>query len=1019
MLRKLATTSFALAAIAFLFTGMPVRAQIARDLPPRITFGRQPADGSMVTLTGNVRPEATPQNDRGIVADNFPMEHMLLQLRRPAQQERALEQFIDELHSKASPNFHHWINPSKFGATYGPSTSELSNITRWLESQGFKINVTYPSRMVIDFSGNAGQVQRAFLTEIHYLDVKGEKHIANMSNPRIPVALASSVVGIVSLHDFRPASMHQMRKARPAFTDSSGDFAVVPEDLATIYNVNPVFTAGTSGQGQTIVVIEDTDVFATSDWDTFRAKFGLSAYTAGSFTTVYPPPPTLPNNCTDPGVIPNNDAEAILDAEWASAAAPSAAIQMAVCADSTTTFGGLIALQNLINTSPFPPAIMSISYGQCEPANGAAANAAFNSAYQQAVTEGVSVFVAAGDSGAAGCDNSPSGPVQGAMDGIAVNAFASTPYNVAVGGTDFSDTYSGTNSTYWNSTNTANFGSAISYVPEIPWNDTCASVLIANSPLYGGGEVPYGPNGFCNDPSNIGAFFQNTVGGGGGPSGCATGTPSTNSVVSGTCAGWAKPSWQSVLGNPSDGVRDTPDVSLFAADGIWFHFYVFCWSDLVNGGASCAGDPDPVNSSWSGAGGTSFASPIMAGFQALINQQAGSRQGNPNPTYYQLAAAEYGPAGDSSCNSSNGNTVSTTCIFYDVTLGDNDMNCLQPANSGIFNCFDPGNTGMNGEIGVLSTDNNSYQPAYTATTGWDFATGIGTVNVANLVNNWPVAPLSLTGMWDLRIANPTNPPAGQTSESEFTFDLDIQGATTTTESLSDNGLAFDAYTNSACSAVGGNFNATMNASFLTSSTASFQIFVDNGESYSMTGNLSADGTTVTGTNVQYNSSGTNCGANDVGSGFTATLFKPASGTYAGSFTPDAGGQAATATIVLYEDGNFNLTGTLTATGNPCFSNLTINNSLFPSFVSGDVMEFSATDSLGNQVGFTGNAGGSTGAAGDTTWTNLFLTAVVYGGACSGQTYTDAPFRKLSRSTPRRVAPIITRRLILAGEARDR
>src|SRR5205823_10676345 len=150
----------------------------------------------------------------------------------------------------------------------------------------------------------------------------------------------------------------------------------------------------------------------------------------------------------------------------------NAAILMASCAD-TTTFGGLIAMENLINSSQ-PPPIVSISYGQCETVNGAAANAAYNSAYQQAVAEGASIFVAAGDSGAAGCDNS----VAEATHGIAVNAFASTPYNVAVGGTDFSDTYPGTNPVYWNSSNTSAFGSVLSYVPEIPWNDSCAGALL-------------------------------------------------------------------------------------------------------------------------------------------------------------------------------------------------------------------------------------------------------------------------------------------------------------------------------------------------------------------------------------------------------------------------------------------------------------------------------------------------------------------------------------------------------------
>src|SRR5207244_6752514 len=198
----------------------------------------------------------------------------------------------------------------------------------------------------------------------------------------------------------------------------------------------------------------------------------------------------------------------------------------------------------------------------------------------------------------------------------------------------------------------------------------------------------------CNAPL-FGSLFGTTVASGGGPSGCATGAPSASDVVSGTCQGWPKPSWQSVLGNPNDGVRDTPDVSLFAADGLWSHFYVFCWSDTAHGGAVCGADP----SAWSGAVVTSFASPIMAGIQALINQKAGGPQGNPAPVYYQLAAAEYGSVGNSSCNSSNGTSTASTCIFYDVTLGDMDVDCAGP------NCYLGGGT-----VGVLSTSNTAFLP---------------------------------------------------------------------------------------------------------------------------------------------------------------------------------------------------------------------------------------------------------------------------------------------------------------------
>jgi hypothetical protein len=465
------------------------------------------------------------------------------------------------------------------------------------------------------------------------------------------------------------------------------------------------------------VVLEDSDIYTILDWNQFRSSFGLSsAYPSGSLTQVNPAPSSGTNNCTDPKAT-GDDVEVAVDAEWASAAAPSATIEVASCKDTTTTFGVLIALQNLLNASNAPPALMSISYSECEAGLGASGNTAYSAAYQQAVTEGVSVFVSTGDDGASSCNNGESYDTYG----IGISGIASTPYNVAVGGTDFGDTYAGTNSTYWSSTNSATYESALSYIPEIPWNDSCASVLAAN---YLGYSQTYGEGGFCNSATSIDDGFINRVAGSGGPSGCATGSPSVLGYVGGTCAGWAKPSWQSLVGNPSDGVRDIPDVALFAADGVWGHYYPLCISDPAYG-ATCTSTPD----NWAGAGGTSFASPIMAGIQALVNQRTSARQGNPNPAYYKLAASEYGTSGDSSCNSTLGNTVGSSCIFHDVTQGDMDTPC-----AGV-NCYQRG-----GVVGVLSTSFSEYQPAYGTTTGWDFASGIGSVNAANLVNNWP-API--------------------------------------------------------------------------------------------------------------------------------------------------------------------------------------------------------------------------------------------------------------------------------------
>jgi uncharacterized repeat protein (TIGR01451 family) len=315
--------------------------------------------------------------------------------------------------------------------------------------------------------------------------------------------------------------------------------------------------------------------------------------------------------------------------------------------------------------------------------------------------------VAAGDWGAAVCDapNAASRPSY-ALQGIAVNGFASTAYNVAVGGTDFGDTYAGTTGTYWSSTNNSVYGSALSYIPEIPWNDSCASVLVANVEGY---SATYGASGFCNSARATQLNIVDFIAGSGGPSSV---TP--------------KPSWQTGPGVPADGVRDLPDLSLFAANAPWGHAYVYCDSS----GATCSASSSPSN--WPAAGGTSFASPIMAGIQALVNQSTGARQGNPNFVYYTLAASQ--SASGLACNATSGNAVSSGCVFHDVTQGDMDVVCR-----GSSNCYLD-----SASNGVLSTANGAYAPAYRAAAGWDFATGLGTVNAANLVKYWTSSDLSLS-----------------------------------------------------------------------------------------------------------------------------------------------------------------------------------------------------------------------------------------------------------------------------------
>jgi subtilase family serine protease len=681
------------------------------QLPVLIT---QPIDDTqLVTLAGNTRPEANAAHDRGRLADSFPVQHMLLQLKRSPELEHEFALSIESLTDKLSPDFRHWITAIEQGERYGLAQQDLETITGWLRSHGFEVGYVYPNRMVIDFSGTAGEIREAFHTELHELEVKGQLHFANMSDPKIPAALAPAVTGVVSLHNFKP---HAFNLRRPDYTfGCSSPFtttchALVPADFETIYNLNPLYSAGITGKGETVVVVEDSNSFDT-DWSAYQKKFGLTNY-GGTLTTVHP---NSAGNCTNPGANAD-DVEADLDAEMVTAFAPGAAVELASCTD-TATFGGLLAIENLVSAGS-PPPIISMSYGNCEAANGVTANAAFRSAFQSAAAAGVSVFVAAGDSGASSCSEDFSVGEEFAVSGIGVTGWGETVYNVSVGGTDFEDLYnsleSGTpQSTYWNSTNSSTFGSAKSYIPEIPWNDSCASFLIYTAEGF---SAPYGTSGFCNSAAGE-IDFLTTAAGGGGPSGCATGAanPVGLYIEDTTCQGYAKPSWQSgIFGNPSDGVRDIPDVSLFASDGVWGHFVIICFSDTANPiitGIPCTGAPD----TWVGVGGTSVSSPAMAAIQALVDEKWSIRAGNPNPTYYSIAKREFGSSGNSTCYSIKQTQAASNCVFYDVTEGDNDINCQYNGTAFLADCYRPsGTTGTLGTQAISSLTLRSGGSGYTS-----------------------------------------------------------------------------------------------------------------------------------------------------------------------------------------------------------------------------------------------------------------------------------------------------------------
>jgi hypothetical protein len=637
------------------------------------------------------------------------MARMLLVLQRGEEQEAGLRKLLEEQQVKSSPSFHQWLTPEEFGQRFGPAEADIQAVTDWLTGQGFEVKNVAAGRTVIEFSGTAGLVRQNLHTEIHRFVINGEERWANLGDPQIPAALAPVVAGVASLHNFprKPQSrrLGTFRRSKltgevqPLFTFpwyGTNNYALGPGDFSTIYNI----PASMTGAGVSIAVVGETNI-NIQDVRDFRSMFGLPSND-----------PQIILNGPDPGVTSFDEGESDLDVEWSGAVAPDATIDFVVSESTVATFGIDLSALYIIDNNLAP--VMSESYGGCEAGLGVGGNAFYSTLREQAAAQGITVVLAAGDNGSAGCDGAPE---TAAQYGLGVSGLASTPFNVAVGGTDFDDA---TNpSAYWNTTNNSSQTSAKSYIPESTWNDSCAR---------------FGLNG-CPTVSSSGLDL---LAGSGGPSSCINGGAGT------TCARYPKPAWQTGTDVPQDGARDTPDISLFAGVGQNGSYYVVCQMDAnVNlGGSSSSCDLTSPYLDFQGAGGTSASAQTFAGIMALVNQTHG-RQGNANYVLYPLAAKT-----GASCNSSTAPPTSSTCIFYDVTNGNNSVACAGGS---------PECSNLNaGGYGVIVSGNS---PAWLTTAGYDLATGLGSVNVANLVNNWTsVSFTPTTTTLSLSTSSSTTPP---------------------------------------------------------------------------------------------------------------------------------------------------------------------------------------------------------------------------------------------------------------------
>jgi subtilase family serine protease len=781
-----ASIAAALASASTMLVAQPTVSAGASEAP-RVT--QTVSNTSLYTIPNTYLPFIGKATAITPLAGTVKMNHLQLILKPSTLRQEAMETTIANLHNPKSAQFQKWLTPQQFGQEFGANDSDIAAVTSWLAAQGFTVNTIYPNKTQIDFSGTVAQVNQAFHTQENVYTLSQTvpdaatgpskvqvKHLSNAGNISIPAALAPVVAGVMGLNDFHAKPLAKKPKiaqwnaskkgfvakdATPtapkgisqAVTFNGGALrGLVPNDMSTIYNVKTIRANGLTGTGVTIAVVEDGDM-VPADWTNFVSVFNLGQYN-GTFNQIHPAPPSGTNNCVDPDTYYGNedDTETLLDAEWSTAIAPGANIEVATCSDfyinnssfyyaTTNFFGGVfVAATNLINQPSGRPDIISASYGYGEHFTDPVSKTGIDLMWAQADAEGISVFVSSGDSGSDPSFNG--GVINGSngAGGVDANAFGTSPHDTVVGGTDFADYIEGTTSKYFAPTPSAVGGSALSYVPEIPWNTSCGNGVAATAMgfstalAYCQEYLKYDPNG----------DYVTSEAGSGGPS-----------------AVDAKPSWQrQVFNAANDQSRDVPDVSLFG--GSWGDH---TWVIICDAYYPCTpGFTGPTSLE----AGTSLSSPMFAGIQALMDQGLAARglpmdQGNAAPTLYALAANEYGgptgtaPASLAACNANNGTTGTSGCVFYNVTSGSNSTQCIQEAGFTTANCYYYGAVDYNNvQVGLTSsiaapTNYTGTNKAFPAQTGWSFANGLGSVNATNLLIAWrafnnapPAAPAVVT-----------------------------------------------------------------------------------------------------------------------------------------------------------------------------------------------------------------------------------------------------------------------------------
>ena len=564
-----------------------------------------------ITLRGSSVPAVERAHSVGAVAARSPVSFDLVLKLRNASGAAA---FVRAVSSPGSREFHHYLSDAQWVARYGPTRSEVAKAESWLRANHFSVTSVPKDRLFISTTGTALRVERTFGVKLGYYMVTGHKVRLASGALSIPASMADVISGAAGVNesvattglaqaeasksakpDQEPPPPAGFRNPQPCSkywgqkidTADSGSLyapytAPLPYDicgykpaqLRGAYGLAHSVATGTDGKGVTLAIVDayDSPTLLSDAQLYFKLNDPSHPLSSSQFTNI--PPATVGNEaeCAASGWYP----EQALDVESSHSMAPGANIQFVGAQDCFDS--SLLAAENTAISSG--ASVVSNSWGDAlgDLFTDAATKTAFDNTFMVAASTGVSILFSSGDDG----DNF-------AISGLAVPDYpATSPFVTAVGGT------------------TLEVNASRSRLAEYGWSTAKQTLCTPATapPSCGSATTPAGQLAW-------------QVGGGGGTSYYYTQPYYQAPVVPAALALRNEPLFGPVP------LRVIPDISMDAD----------AQTGMLIGLTQTF--PDGTYYDQFKEGGTSLASPLLAGVIADADQAAGLPLGFLNPVLYK------------------------------------------------------------------------------------------------------------------------------------------------------------------------------------------------------------------------------------------------------------------------------------------------------------------------------------------------------------------------------------------------